>query len=174
MVRFQHRVEQSELYFCALNQRRDCLVKNDMVKVNKLQLRYCVADWIGNDFVTEAERCVRVCIYCFGLCVCVSACWGAAPCPVFFPLRFSLGGESSSWPVSVTQPTGLWNDPPWCSPGAPATSLSCSLHTVASLTVFYSFFPSPLWFPLLYIHSLFFFLSYVGRTACFLSFSPET
>jgi len=44
-------------------------------------------------------------------------CVEAQLCALFFPLRVSLGSESSSWPVSVTQPTGLWNDPPQGSPG---------------------------------------------------------
>lgn len=52
---------------------------------------------------------------------CEAACWGAVLCLFFFPPKVSLGSKSSSWPVSISQPAGLWNDPPQGSPGAPQT-----------------------------------------------------
>lgn len=81
---------------------------------------------------------VCVCMYC------ESVCWS-------FPLRVSLGSESSSWPVSVSQPIGLWNDPPWGSPGAPQPLSAVLLTLSLPNYVLFLFSISTLF--LLYIHS---------------------
>lgn len=141
-VDLQHRAEQPELYFCASSQRSDCLVKSVMVKVNKQWLGYCVADWKGNYFVVEAERCACVLFL-------ESVCVEAQPRAPFFPLRVSLGSESSSWPVSVSQPTGLWNDPPQGSPGALQPLSAVPLTLLLPNYVFILFFHLH-FFPALY------------------------
>lgn len=162
---------QSELYFCASSQRNDCQVKSAMVKVNKQQLGYCVADWKGNYFVVQAGRCVCVCMYCF-LCVferdlrCspvpCSFRWGfllAASLPADLSVLVSLQGCEMTHHRDNLRPRNLFQLFP---------SHCWSLCSVL--------FPSPLYFfSLLYIHSphlilLLFSLCHVGRISCFLSF----
>lgn len=174
-MRFQHRVERSELYFCALNQRRDCLVKTDMVKVNKLQLGYCVADRIGNDFVTEAERCV--CLHTLFWFVCMCECV-LRRCPV--SCFFSV--EVFSW-QRVFQLTcqcySAYRAVKW-----PTMGLTWGPRSLFQLFPSHRCFPNCVLFLFFHLHSTLvppalyslalLFLSYVGRIACFLSFSPET
>lgn len=171
-MRFQHRVERSELYFCALNQRSDCLVKTDMVKVNKLQLGYCVADRIGNYFVT-----VCVCVFAYTVLICVYV-WvrvEALPRVLFFPV------EVFSW-QRVFQLTcqcySAYRDVKW-----PTMGLTWGPRNLFQLFPSHRCFPNCVLFlffsistlvpPALYSLALLF-LYYVGRIACFLSFSPET
>lgn len=71
MVHFQHRVERPEIYSLAWSQRSDCLVKNGVVKVNKLQLGYCAADWRGTNVEMQAERCVLTAFICMYVWECV-------------------------------------------------------------------------------------------------------
>lgn len=154
--RWIYSAESSSLSYISAPPAKEAIAwwKGIMVKVNKQWLGYCVADWKGNYFVVEAERCVCVCVcmYCFHRCVCVRVRVEPQPRVLFFPLRVSLGSESSSWPVSVSQPTGLWNDPPQGSPGAlqPRSAVPFTL-LLPSYVLFLS--PSPL-FSLPALHSL--------------------
>lgn len=52
------------MYFNALSQGNGRLLKSSIVKVNKQQLGFSVADWKGNNFVAKAEGvCVDVCLH---------------------------------------------------------------------------------------------------------------
>lgn len=80
----------------------------------------------------------------------------------FFSFEASLCSESSSWSVSVTQPMGLWNDPPQGSPGAQQPPLVVPFTLLLPYQYFISFFSPPLCITLLYIH-LMSSPSYIGR-----------
>lgn len=174
--RWIYSAESSSLSYISAPPAKEAIAwwKGIMVKVNKQWLGYCVADWKGNYFVVEAERCVCVfaCTVFIGVYVweCVlsrspvscSFRWGfllAASLPADLSVLVSLQGCEMTHRRAHLGPCNLVQLFP---------SHCCSQ------TMFYSFlrlhsFPS-----LLYIHSprlirsRFLSLSHVGRSAYFL------
>lgn len=176
--RWIYSAESSSLSYISAPPAKEAIAwwKGIMVKVNKQWLGYCVADWKGNDFVVEAERCVCVCVFActvfIGVYVweCVlsrspvscSFRWGfllAASLPADLSVLVSLQGCEMTHRRAHLGPCNLVQLFP---------SHCCSQ------AMFYSFlrlhsFPS-----LLYIHSprlirsRFLSLSHIGRSAYFL------